>query len=131
MILCEWRGPHLDKQVVPHPTLDQIEAAVLRLDNGRFNDLYLEPGAEESGTWLCVGGGSGKYLLSGAEGGQRFATLVDPARPSEPSETLVVGGQTGIYPRNRVHTLETALATVRAFWQSGRFQAAGLTWVEE
>ena len=129
MILCEWQGPHLDQQVVPNPTLEQVEAAVVRLNNARFNDLYLEPEDAEPGKWLCVGGGNGRYVLSGAEGEERYPTLVDPARPAEPAVTLVVGGQEGMYPANRVHALDTALDALRDFWTTGRFESEALTWI--
>jgi hypothetical protein len=130
MTVCEWRGSSLERQIVPNPTLDQVEAAVRRLDNQRFNDLYLEPSGDEPDTWLCIGGGAGRYLLSGALANQRFPTLVDPTRAADPAETLVVGGQEGTYPANRVHNLGAALEAVRAFWRSGRFEDPGLLWIE-
>ena len=130
MTLCEWSGASLDSQVVSNPSLDQVEAAIRRLDNKRFNDLYLQPAGADTETWLCVGGGAGQYLLSGALGNQRFPTLVDPTRAAEPAVTLRVGGQEGTYPANRVHGLETALEAVRTFWKSARFEDPGFLWIE-
>lgn len=60
--------------------------------------------------------------VAGAVSNERFPTLVDPARPVEPVEALVVGGQEGSYPGNQVHDLKTALDAVRAFGTTGRFE---------
>jgi hypothetical protein len=116
--------------VVTRPTLEQVVDAVRRLDNKVFNDLYLEPDGSAGDTWLCVGGGAGRYLLSGAVSDERFPTLVDPARPAEPVEALVVGGQEGSYPGNQVHDLKTALEAVRAFWTTGRFEGTSHAWLD-
>jgi hypothetical protein len=130
MTLCEWRGSRLVKQVVSDPSMELVEAAVRRLDNARFNDLYLEPLREDPETWLCIGGGAGRYLLSGALAGGRFPILVDPTRSAEHRQALVIGGQEGTYPANQVHDLDTALAAVRCFWLSGRFESEVLNWLD-
>jgi hypothetical protein len=130
MTVCEWQGPNVKKQVITSPTLAQVEAAIRRLDNAGFNDLYLEPIAEDTETWLCIGGGAGRYLVSGSLSNQRFPTLLDPARQAQPAEELVVGGQEGTYPRNQVHDLNTALRAAREFWSQGRFGGAGLHWID-
>jgi hypothetical protein len=125
-----WEGTDVRSEIVPNPTWEQVEAAVRRLDNASLNDLYLQPDADNSETYLCVGGGGGRYVLAGVLAGDRFPTLVDPNRPAEPAELLRVGGQEGDYPANVVHDLETTLAAVQAFWASGSFDGAGLHWTE-
>jgi hypothetical protein len=130
MTMCQWSGATVDSQIVPNPSLDQVEAAIRKLDNERFNDLYLQPVGDDPETWLCVGGGAGRYLLSGALGNQRFPTLVDPTKAADPAVALTVGGQEVTYPANRVHSLNTALEAVRTFWKSGRFEDPGLLWIE-
>jgi hypothetical protein len=130
LTLCEWRGGRRSDHVVLHPSLADVEAAVRRLDNRAFNDLYLQPSAGDADTYLCVGGGAGSYLLAGSVGNQRFPTLVDPRLPAEPTELLFIGGQEGEYPRNWVHGLETALDTARIFWTAGGFDETGLSWVD-
>jgi hypothetical protein len=130
MTLCQWRGARVERDVVTRPTLEQVVAAVQRLDNRAFNDLYLEPDGSADDTWLCVGGGAGRYLLSGSISNERFPTLVDPARQPEPVEALVVGGQEGSYPGNQVHGLKTALDVVRGFWTTGRFEGDSHTWLD-
>jgi hypothetical protein len=100
LIICQWRGTGSSERVVAQPTLDEVEAAVGRLDNRNFNDLYLQPAAKDNETYLCVGGGAGRYILAGSVGNERFPTLTDPQRLREPAELVVVGGQEGEYPRN-------------------------------
>jgi hypothetical protein len=102
--VCQWRGARVEKDVVTRPTLEQVVDAVRRLDNGVFNDLYLELDDSTGDTWLCVGGGAGRYVLSGAVSNDRFPTMVDPERQAEPAEGVVVGGQTGSYPETRCTT---------------------------
>ena len=130
MTVCQWRGTRVDKDVVSRPTLEQVFDAVRRLDNAVFNDLYLEPDGSSGDAWLCVGGGAGRYVLTGSISDERFPTLVDPARAGEPSLALVVGGQKGSYPGNQVHDLNTALEAVRTFWTTERFEEAGLVWLD-
>ena len=130
MTVCQWHGTRVEKDVVTRPTLEQVFDAVRRLDNAVFNDLYLEPDGSLGDTWLCVGGGAGRYVLSGTISDERFSTLIDPARAVPLDQALVIGGQKGTYPGNQVHDLNTALQAVRAFWTTGRFEGAGLVWWE-
>ena len=117
-------------EIVAHPTWEQVEAAIRQLDNEAFNDLYLLPDANDSETYLCVGGGGGRYVLAGVLAGDRFPTLIDPNRPAEPTQLIRVGGQEGDYPANVVHDLNTTLQAVHAFWASGSFNGEGLHWEE-
>jgi hypothetical protein len=130
LTVSEWDGTDVRNQIVMNPTWDQVEAAVRRLDNACFNDLYLQPDAANSEIYLCVGGGSGRYVLAGVLAGDRFPTLIDHDRPAEPAELIRVGGQEGDYPANVVHDLEVTLTAVRAFWATGRFDGSGLRWEE-
>lgn len=111
-----------------NPALHEVEDAVRRLDNACFNDLYLQPNANDSEIYLCVGAGAGRYVLAGVMAGERFPILIDPDRPAEPVQLVTVGGQQGDYPANAVHDLDTTLRAVRAFWTTGGFDSAGLTW---
>jgi hypothetical protein len=130
LIICEWKGTGLKEQVINRPSLKTVVAAVRALDNAARNDLYLYPKAGSVETYLCVGGGKGRYLLSGQLPGERFPTLVDPSRPALPKEALVVGGQESLYPRNWIHPLDIALRAVEEFWNTGAFGGAGLNWGE-
>jgi hypothetical protein len=130
--IFEWRGAGRTGQIVTRPPLKAVIAAVRALDGAARNDLYLYPKAGVMHPYLCVGGGGGRYLLTGVLPGDRFPTLIDPSRPELPKEALRVGGQVGLYPRNWVHSLDVALRTVEAFWTTGAFESAdgGLTWGE-
>lgn len=131
LTVCQWDGGNLRTTIVAHPTWDQVETAVRRLDNQRFNDLYLQPDATNSQVYLCVGGGNGRYVLAGALSGETFPSLVDHARNAEPTELIMVGGQVGDYPANLVHDLDATLEAVRGFWSTGRFQdMVLLQWIE-
>ena len=126
----EWRGTGRTEQVIPRPPLKAVIAAVRALDGAAHNDIYLYPKAGSLHCYLCVGGGAGRYLLTGVLPGDRFPTLVDPARPEVPKEALRVGGQEGLYPRNWIHPLAIALKAAEAFWSTGEFGGAGLTWCD-
>jgi hypothetical protein len=130
--IFEWRGTARTEQIVPRPPLKTVLAAVRALDGKSRNDVYLYPKAGVLYPYLCVGGGNGRYLLTGVLPGDRFPTLLDPSRPELPKEALRVGGQEGLYPRNWIHTLDTTLRTVEAFWNSGEFKApeSALKWIE-
>jgi hypothetical protein len=130
LTVSRWEQGNVRNDIVAHPTWEQVEAAVRRLDNAAFSDLYLQPDAANSETYLCVGGGAGRYVLAGVLAGDRFPTLIDPDRPAEPAELIRVGGQEGDYPGNVVHDLDTTLRAVRAFWASGDFDGSGLHWEE-
>ena len=130
--IFEWTGTARTEQIVPRPPLKTVLAAVRALDGRSRNDVYLYPKAGVLYPYLCVGGGNGRYLLTGVLPGDRFPTLLDPSRPELPKEALRVGGQEGLYPRNWIHTLDTTLRTVESFWNSGDFTApdSALKWIE-
>jgi hypothetical protein len=130
--IFEWRGTARTEQIVPRPPLKTVLAAVRALDGKSRNDVYLYPKAGVLYPYLCVGGGNGRYLLTGVLPGDRFPTLLDTSRPELPKEALRVGGQEGLYPRNWIHTLDTTFRTVEAFWNSGEFNApdSALKWIE-
>lgn len=77
---------------------------------------------------MCIGGGAGRYVVTGSIENQEFPTVVDAARAAEPSELLVVGGQSGQYPGNRVLDLASTLKAARRFYTTGRFDG-GVAWV--
>jgi immunity protein Imm1 of predicted polymorphic toxin system len=106
-----------------------VEAAIRGLNGATHNDVYLctEPTVNES--YLCVGGGYGRYIVTGATKGGRFPTLTDPTRAPEPRETLVVGGQPGDYPGHYVVPLAMALRAARIYFDTGAFNSDS-PWVE-
>lgn len=130
--IIEWKGTGYAEQIVTRPPLKAVIAAVRGLDGGAHNDIYLYPKVRSTIPYLCVGGGAGRYLVTGVLPGDRFPTLIDPSRPDLPKESLRVGGQQSLYPRNWVHSLDATLRAVEAFWNAGDFAAvpAPLKWDE-
>jgi hypothetical protein len=130
--IFEWQGTGRTEQVVARPPLKTVIAAVRALNGAGRNDVYLYPKAGAMNPYLCIGGGAGKYLLTGVLPGDRFPTLIDPSRPELPKEALRVGGQVGLYPRNWIHSLDVTLRAAEVFWNTGDFSGAatGLSWGE-
>jgi hypothetical protein len=126
--LSNWtRGRRSDREV-SDPSLADVRDAIDALDGQERNDVYLVATATAPTPYLCVGGGAGRYLVTGVAAEDRFPTLVDPDGSAEPEVLLRVGGQDGAYPGNWIHTLETAMRAAEHFWETGQFGGAGLTW---
>ena len=104
------------------PSWSAVERAIAALDGGQRNDLYLFPKADDPHTWLCIGGGAGRYLVSGSLASERFPTLVDHTRPGDEEVTVTVGGQGGDYPANWVVDLPAALAAAKDFFDASGFE---------
>lgn len=122
MTTCTWTAGSRHDTEVPQPSWDGVDRAIRALDGSAQNDLYLYPGGGELGTYLCVGGGNGLYVVTGAiEIDKEFPTVVETDRPAEPKVRLVVGGQEGRYPSNWVVSLEVALSAARAFYDASGF----------
>ena len=130
LTVCEWNGPHMDRADILYPTWDQVEDAIRCLDEHDRNDLYLRPSASNPETYLAVGGGAGRYLVTGSIENERFPTVVKDGDGDGGCEILVVGGQSGDYPRNWIVDLDTALAATRSFFETGEFAGGGVTWIE-
>src|ERR1700730_3068969 len=72
-------------------------------------------------TFLGVGGGDGKYIVHGSEGGERFPTLSHPTSTDERLVPLCVGGQLAEYPARWIVDLERTLAAAKMFYEAGTF----------
>jgi hypothetical protein len=126
LTVCDWSQNPRDL-LISQPQWSQIEAAIRALNNDNLNDIYLQPASEPTDTFLGVGGGAGKYLVTGAVRGATFPTLVDDTSDDESLTPLVVGGQLGEFPARWLVSLEAAIAAVRAFYDSGGFDC-GVKW---
>lgn len=120
LVICEWKGVQRGEVLIVNPTWDQVDTAIRTLDDGQYNDVYLQPLARDGETFLRVAGGKGRYLVSAAVGGQTFPTLVDPGRDPVATETLFAGGLSGAYPSRWITPLETALNVAHSYFETGR-----------
>ncbi len=125
--ICHWTNIERRDVIVLDPSWSQVEAAVRELNNEELNDIYLTPLQAGADTFLGVGGGSGRYLVTGAIAGQTFPTLVDTLSSDDTLVPLVVGGQLAEYPARWLVTLEAALSAIRLFFDAGGFDC-GVEW---
>jgi Immunity protein Imm1 len=130
LTVCEWNGPQMNSTDFLNPTWDQVEDAIRALDERVRNDLYLQPTASSPETYLAVGGGKGRYVVTGSVNNKRFPTAVTAVEDNGVRELLVVGGQTGDYPRSWILDLGSALRAARSFCDTGEFAGGGVTWLE-
>ena len=128
LTICDWQGVNKRDTEVDDPAWSDVESAIRALNNRNLNDVYLQPDRTDSETYLCVGGGAGRYIASGAVNNAAFPTLVDPLRSREPKVILMVGGQPGDYPSNWVVDLQSALRAAKSFYDAGGF-SSDVNWV--
>ena len=122
LTVCEWVGPSMQATELERPQWEVVDEAIRALDNASRNDIYLTPSRADPETYLAIGGGAGRYIVTGSVKNKEFPTVIDPAKGTEPVEIIVVGGQSGRYPANWVLDLDTALRAARAFYATGRFE---------
>lgn len=121
LTICEWKERSVKNTEIHDPNWATIEEAIRDLNNNDRNDLYLHPKENDFETYLAVGGGDGRYLVTGSIKNERFPTLVDHQKPDRPKQLLMVGGQEGEYPGNWIVNLNKALETVKSFYEAGEF----------
>jgi hypothetical protein len=121
LTVCEWKGTGKQDLEFVRPSWTEVEYHIRALNNRNLNDLYLHPKASELETYLCVGGGNGRYVVTGAMRSETFPTLVDHTRAVAPKQRLVVGGQEGLYPANWIMDLEAVLHAAHLFYDAGAF----------
>jgi hypothetical protein len=126
LTICTWNDGARTDTAVDTPSWADVEAAVRALNNRNLSDIHLElAGPPEA--FLSVGGGAGRYIVSGSVDGRVFPVLIDASLPEDPRVDLVVGGQLGDYPRCCAVDLDHALRAVRSVAETGEFQQ-GLGW---
>jgi len=97
------------------------------LNNRERNDIYLTPSDSNHQTYLCIGGGAGRYLVTGCIENGRFPTLIDPSKPEQEKERIVSRGQEVLVPSQWVVDLESVLKAARSFFEAGDFNS-GIAW---
>jgi len=126
LTICDWQGNRRNDTVIDNPSWTAIEAAIRAMNNANLNDVHLEIESSNDAS-LTIGGGSGKYIVSGTLAGESFPTLADPTA-TDGCIALVAGGQLGDYPARYVVNLEATLEAVRSVAESGSFDARLAAW---
>jgi len=127
LLICDWSKKDQRDLRILNPSWVQVESAIRALNNRNLNDVYLTPLEAHPETFLGIGGGDGKYLVTGAIAGRKFPTFVISPSLDESKVPLVVGGQLGEYPKRWVVTLDSALDVARSFFDAGGFES-GVSW---
>jgi Immunity protein Imm1 len=116
-----WQGNQNQAQIQPATVWAAIEAAILQLDGDRHTVVTLEA---ENEAHMSVGGGPEQYVVYATLDNEDFPYLFDPSRSAESEETIVVGGQAGIYPARMCVNLATVLKAARTFAERGQMESS-------
>ena len=134
LCISKWdKTTRLDEDI-DHPSWHQVETAIRRLNGLEWNDLLMVPKASNPETWLAVGGGAGKYVVTGSIDAERFPTVVKTSgsglkrHREKEREFVMVGGQEGDYPSRMIVDLETALKAAQAFHATAEFGGGDVLW---
>ncbi len=93
----------------------EIETAISELD-GHYKTLVTLETDDE--THMSVGGGKGKYVVYLTFDNERFHYVVDLSK-LDSDESLVVGGQEGVYAAKLCVGLNAALRAAKTFAECG------------
>ncbi len=114
----DWQSNQNNGLIAEAKGWEEIEAAIKELDGYRKTLVTLEAEGEMH---MAIGGGTGKYLVYVTSDNETFNYLTNPAK-SEKAETLVVGGQEGIYPAKWCVDLTTTLKAAKSFAELGTIE---------
>jgi Immunity protein Imm1 len=113
-----WEGNRNYGLVEEAKNWEKVEAAIRELDGHCRTLVTLEADNE---THMAIGGGNNKYFVYVTFDNENFHYLVDPSK-SDNSETLIVGGQEGIYLARSCVDLNTTLKAARGFAEFGAIE---------
>lgn len=123
MVQDDWQGPAVREKDTERPTEEQVRQAIKKLDNTRYTIVGLHADGE---AYILIGGGGGKYVVTGTLDGSDFFSLCSMAK-EEVQIRLFIGGQDGEYPSSTVVDFDSACAAALYFLREGRL-APELTW---
>jgi putative intracellular protease/amidase len=121
-----WIGADCHEHSEVSPEWPTVEAAIRRLDQASWQEVFLNPTESDESIWLSVSGGQGNYLVTGSAGDEWFPTYAK-GQDNGAKALVTVGGQAGEYPTNWLVSIEEALAVARSFYEAGGFQC-GVRW---
>ncbi len=116
MVTDEWHGVHNAEHEVEAPSIEQIEAAVERLDASQWTLVTLMLQGEAH---MAIGGGRGQYVAYVTADNIQFQQLTAESAGMGPEVALVVGGQEGRYAKRFVVDLDAVLRAARYFYADG------------
>ena len=111
----DWQGNQNHGSIEEAIDWKEIETAIRELDGHRRTLVTLETEGESH---MAIGGGAGKYLVYVTLDNENFSYLINPTKLGN-AETLVVGGQEGIYPGKWCVDLAIALRAAQSFAELG------------
>ncbi len=100
----------------PASVWSDIELAIRSLDGQTKTLVTLETEGE---THMSIGGGQGKYVVYATFDNETFYSLIDPSK-SDQNESIVIGGQKGLYSTKSCVDLEIVLQSAKKFAESGK-----------
>ena len=122
----KWVGNKNQADLIEKPNWNQVEAAIRELDGA--NHTLVTLGADEE-SYMSIGGGAGKYLVTVTFNNLDFYILADLSKSND-IEKLVIGGQEGNYPANQCVDLLRCLLAARTFALEGKLDEL-LIWIED
>jgi hypothetical protein len=122
----KWVGNKNLGSFIENPNWNQIESAIRELDG--VNHTLVTIGADEE-TYMSIGGGAGKYVVTVTFDNFDFYILMDSSKSND-IEKLVIGGQGGNFPANQCIDLLRCLLAARTFALEGKLDEL-LTWIED
>ncbi|MEH2012715.1 Imm1 family immunity protein [Nostoc sp.] len=111
----DWIGNQNRGSVEQAQSWLEIEAAIKELDGHCKTLVTLETEGE---THMAIGGGIQKYVVYVTFDNENFYYLVDLSK-SNTDETVIVGGQEGVYPAKSCIDLNTTLKAAKTFAELG------------
>ncbi|MEH2424916.1 MAG: Imm1 family immunity protein [Nostoc sp.] len=111
----DWIGNQNRGSVEQAQSWLKIEAAIKELDGHRKTLVTLKTEGE---THMAIGGGIQKYVVYVTFDNENFYYLVDLSK-SNIDETVIVGGQEGVYPAKSCIDLNTTLKAAKTFAELG------------
>jgi Immunity protein Imm1 len=113
-----WVGNQNQGRVESLQDWTNVEASIKDLDGHQKTLVTLETDGEAH---MTIGGGTGKYVVYATFDNETFHYPVELSKPDLP-ESLVVGGQEGVYSSKLCIDLNTALKTAKTFAELGTLE---------
>jgi len=110
----KWRGVLSDDWRVEHPSWDQLNEAIQRMDAKVYTLVTIQGPGEQH---LAIGGGAGRYVVYATFDNYEFWKLLDATAVRTDSPVILnAGGQEGDYPAREIVDLIQAQTAARSFF---------------